>query len=61
MDINKTIKDPYINSQGFKKLWNYFLNLEKTDEFQKQIKKIRNKYNIAIGKNKKFSEKAQQA
>lgn len=51
---NQNFKDPYKNSQGLKKLWNYFLNVVKTDKFQEQIKRIRNKYKISIGQNTDF-------
>lgn len=43
-------KDPYKNSKGSKKVWNYFLVVYKTDKFKKLIKEIRDKYKIEIGK-----------
>ena len=51
---NQKFKDPYKNSQGLKKLWNYFLNVVGTDKFQEQIKEIRRKYKILIGANTQF-------
>lgn len=34
------------STQGFKKLWNYFLEIAKTDYFQNKISDLRKKYNI---------------
>lgn len=47
----REIKDPYEGSQGFKKLWNYFLNIVQTEKFQNDIKAIRHKYSIEVSEN----------
>lgn len=42
---DKSLK-AYTSTQGHKKLWNYFLEKVKTDDFQKAINKLRIKFNI---------------
>lgn len=42
-------KYPYINTQGFKKLWNLFVAITETDEFNEWIIKIRENYKIPEG------------
>lgn len=51
----ENFKDPYENSQGFKKLWNYFLHIIETKDFQDDVRLIREKFNIDP-KNKKPKE-----
>jgi len=46
--IESEFKDPFVNSKGFKKLWNYFLHIINSEEFQKDIEKIRDKFKIDI-------------
>jgi hypothetical protein len=42
---NKNL-DKALNTQGRKKLWNYFIEITKTESFQNTIKHLREKYNI---------------
>ncbi len=48
MNKKVNIKDPYVNSKGLKKLWNYFLYLVEKPDFLEKIDGIRTKYNIDI-------------
>lgn len=50
-DADKYYKEeiePYLKSKGVQKMWNYFLEITKTDYFRNFIKEIRKKYNIPL-------------
>ena len=40
--------EPYLKSRGVQKMWNYFIEITKTEYFQNFIKDIRQKYGIPI-------------
>ena len=38
--------EPYIKSKGFQKMWNYFLEITRTDYFKNVVRETREKYGI---------------
>lgn len=46
--MNIEEKQSYFETQGFKKLWNFFLAMAETEEFNNQIKSIRKEFAIPI-------------
>lgn len=52
--------EPYLKSKGVQKMWNYFIEITKTDYFLNFVKEMRKKYNIPprgfkLKKNKSFT------